>query len=82
MESVVNLYMHEALQLRDLCMLCQLIEHRYPEGEASVQIYDDMLRISFWKEATVDRQWSDTESQFFDGIRLMGLIVRWGATEL
>jgi hypothetical protein len=81
MEYVVNLFMHNALQLKELCILCQLIEHRYPEGGATVQIYDDMLRVSFQKEATIEREWSGIESDFFDGLKLMGLIVRWEATE-
>jgi hypothetical protein len=81
MEYIVNLFMHSALQLEELRMLCQLIQYRYPKGETTIAIYDDMLRISFGKDATIDQEWSEAESNFFDGLKLMGLIVRWQATE-
>lgn len=80
MEYVVNLFMHSEFQLEDFRMLLQLIEHRYPKGIANVALYDDMLRISLWKQAI--EEWNSFESNFFDGLKLMDLIVRWEATKL
>jgi hypothetical protein len=80
-EYIVNLHMFDAQQMKELLELCQLIVSRFPG--ASVKMYEKQLCISFLIEevAENDNEWSQIESDFFDGLKLLGLITGWNAVK-
>lgn len=81
-QYVVDLAMPTACQVKELLMLCQLLEWNLAEAEPTVEIVaENQLRISFWKNKLSDKKWTQLEADFFDGLKLLGLIFGWQATE-
>jgi hypothetical protein len=80
-EYYVEMSMARGLQVSELRMLCQLVEWNFDEGEPSIEVFDQMLRISFLKSKLIEKKWSKSESDFFDGLKLLGIIKGWQAAE-
>lgn len=81
-QYVVDLLMPTALQVRDLLMLCHLLEWNLSAAEPTVEIVAaNRLRISFWKNKLEEKKWIQVEADFFVGLRLVGLIIGWQVTE-
>lgn len=80
-QYIVNINMGTALQVDQLEMLCHLICYQFPEGAPTVELRENGLVVSFWRDAVLEENWSATESKFFDGLKFLDLIEGWQAQE-
>lgn len=71
----VYLKMHGALEISELLTLCQLIETYCPQSATTLM--EDEMQLEIPKDKLLEERWGIREDNFFEGLKLLGLITDW-----